>query len=206
MSSPLVALDVAILLPPNPAASVELLNKQLKAPPEGFRFNDRHLPHISLVQQFSPTAELKAIQETIERVLREHPPFELTLASVTTNQMTASLTVTPSSVLGTLHRRLMDQLAAFDVGVGDDRAFTRSDSKSTSAPRPRDISWVSQFRTEAAYEAFTPHVTLGVGTLKTTFPKVTFAASVLALCILGRFCTCQEVLASWELSTRHRQH
>ena len=70
MSSPLVALDVAILLPPALAASVESLNKQLKAPPEGFRFNERHLPHISQVQQFSPTTDLNEIQETIGRVVR----------------------------------------------------------------------------------------------------------------------------------------
>ena len=119
MSSPLVALDVAILLPPVPAASVELLNKQLKAPPDGFHFNERHQAHISLVQQFSPTAELDAIQEKIEGVIEQHPSFELTLASVTTNETTASLAVTPSAVLGTLHRRLMYQLAAFDVGVGE---------------------------------------------------------------------------------------
>jgi len=206
VSSPLVALDVAILLPPALAASVESLNKQLKAPPEGFRFNERHLPHISLVQQFSPTTDLNEIQETIGRVVREHPSFELTLASVTTNETTASLTVTPSSVLSSLHRRLMDQLAAFDVGVGNDRAFTRSDSKPSSAPRPRDISWVNQFRTEAAYDAFTPHVTLGIGTIATTFPTVTFTASALSLCVLGRFCTCQEILASWKLSTHHHQH
>ena len=206
MPSQLVALDVAILLPPALAASVESLNKQLKAPPEGFRFNERHLPHISLVQQFSPTTELDAIQETIGGVVGQHPSFELTLASVTTNQTTASLRVTPSAVLGTLHRRLMDQLAAFDVGVGDDCAFTRSDSKPASAPRARDISWVNQFRTEAAYDAFTPHVTLGIGTLKTTFPTATFTASTLALCVLGRFCTCQEVLASWTLSTHRHQH
>ena len=205
MSSPLVALDVAILLPPEPAASVELLNKRLKAPPEGFRFNDRHLPHISLVQQFSPTTELNAIQEAVGHVVREHPSFEVTLASVTSNERTASLTVTPSSVLDTLHRRLMDQLAAFDVGVGDERAFTRSDSKSASAPRARDISWVNQFRTEAAYDAFTPHVTLGIGTLKTTRSTVTFTVSSLALCVLGRFCTCQEVVASWKLHHRQQQ-
>ena len=89
MSSPLVALDVAILLPPEPAAAVELLNKRLKAPPEGFRFNDRHLPHISLVQQFSPTTELNAIQEAIGYVVRGHPSFEVTLASVTSNERTA---------------------------------------------------------------------------------------------------------------------
>ncbi len=201
MSSPLVALDVAILLPSETATSVELLNKQLKAAPEGFRFDDRHLPHISLVQQFSPTNELNAIQETIRRVIWDHPPFELTLVAASTNETTASLTVTPSSELKTLHRRLMDQLATFDVGVGDNSAFSSLDNNLADSPRPRDIRWVSQFRTEAAYEAYSPHITLGIGTLGAKFPKTTFTASVLALCKLGRFCTCQEVLASWEFST-----
>jgi len=199
--SPLVALDIAILLPPDISASVEQLNKRLAAPPEGFRFDKRHLPHISLVQQFSPTTELKAIQQTIEHIVWDHPPLDLTLASVKANETTSSLTVTPSSALDTLHRRLMDQLAAFDIGVGDEGAFSQTDSKQTSSVRPRDITWVSQFRTDAAYDAFVPHITLGVGALETTAPKVTFTASVIALCLLGRFCTCQEVLAFWELST-----
>lgn len=201
MPSPLLALDIAILLPPETSTSVELLNTQLSAPPEGFRFSARHLPHISLVQQFSPTTELTVIEQTIADVVSKHPPIDLTLASITTSQTTSSLTVTPSPVLDTLHRRLMDQLAIFDVGLGDERAFINTEATPTDAARLRDITWVSQFRTEAAYDAFAPHVTLGVGAIKTTIPKTTFTASVIALCILGRFCTCQKVLASWELST-----
>ena len=201
MPSPLLALDIAILLPPETSTSVELLNTQLSAPPEGFRFSARRLPHISLVQQFSPTAELNVIEQTIAGIVSKHPPIDLTLASITNSETTSSLTVTPSPVLDTLHRRLMDQLAIFDVGLGDERAFINTDATPTDAARLRDITWVSQFRTEAAYDAFAPHVTLGVGTIKTTIPKTTFTASVIALCILGRFCTCQKVLASWELST-----
>ena len=201
MPSPLLALDIAILLPPETSTSVELLNTRLSAPPEGFRFSARRLPHISLVQQFSPTTELNVIEQTIAGVVSKHPPIDLTLASITTSETTSSLTVTPSPVLDTLHRRLMDQLAIFDVGLGDERAFINTDATPTDAARLRDITWVSQFRTEAAYDAFAPHVTLGVGTIKTTIPKTTFTASVIALCILGRFCTCQKVLASWELST-----
>ena len=201
MPSPLLALDIAILLPPETSTSVELLNTQLSAPPEGFRFSARRLPHISLVQQFSPTTELNVIEQTIAGVVSKHPPIDLTLASITTSETTSSLTVTPSPVLDTLHRRLMDQLAIFDVGLGDERAFINTDATPTDAARLRDITWVSQFRTEAAYDAFAPHVTLGVGAIKTTIPKTTFTASVIALCILGRFCTCQKVLASWELST-----
>ncbi len=199
MPSPLLALDIAILLPPETSTSVELLNTQLLAPPEGFRFSERHLPHISLVQQFSPTTELNAIEQTIAGIVSKHPPIDLTLASITTSETTSSIAVTPSPVLDTLHRRLMDQLAIFDVGLGDERAFINTDATPTDAVRLRDITWVSQFRTEAAYDAFAPHVTLGVGAIKTTIPKTTFTASVIALCILGRFCTCQEVLASWEL-------
>ena len=201
MPSPLLALDIAILLPPETSTSVELLNTQLSAPPEGFRFSARRLPHISLVQQFSPTAELNVIEQTIAGIVSKHPPIDLTLASITNSETTSSLTVTPSPVLDTLHRRLMDQLAIFDVGLGDERAFINTEATPTDAARLRDITWVSQFRTDAAYDAFAPHVTLGVGAIKTTIPKTTFTASVIALCILGRFCTCQKVLASWELST-----
>ena len=77
MQSSLVALDVAILLPPDTTTSVELLNEQLEAPPGGFRFDQRHLPHISLVQQFSPTESLSV---RLYLVIRNTPASNLILS------------------------------------------------------------------------------------------------------------------------------
>ena len=201
MPAPLIALDVALRLPPSVEEAVGRFNRMLDAPPTGFRLDATHLPHISLVQQFSPTDEVAALAEAIRTIVADHPPLHLTTAALARGGTATTLTLKPTPSLDALHRRLMDQAAAFDVGAGDAHAFAGSDAEAVDAEpaRARDVAWVTRFRTEAAYDAFDPHITLGVGVLDVAARSITFDASVVALCALGRFCTCREVLMSWEL-------
>ena len=201
VSSPLLALDVALRLPSSVEKAVRQLNDTLNAPPTGFRFDATHLPHITLVQQFSPVDEVDAVAEAIRSIVSVHPPLRLATATLTRGGTATALTLTPTPSLNALHRRLMNQLAAFDIGAGDERAFTDADADAQKAEpaRAHDVAWVTRFRTEAAYDAFDPHITLGVGVIDAAAPSITFEASTVALCALGRFCTCRQVLKSWEL-------
>jgi hypothetical protein len=56
------------------------------------------------------------------------------------------------------------------------------------------IDWVREFEGSAAYQRFSPHITLGYGHLPNpAFPE-TFLADRLAVCHLGEHCTCSEIL------------
>ncbi len=61
------------------------------------------------------------------------------------------------------------------------------------------LQWIKNYRQKAAFENFSPHITLGYGEIEDLeFPKE-LKASTLALCHLGNHCTCREVLVSFEL-------
>ena len=90
----------------------------------------------------------------------------------------------------------MDHLHALDVAVGDLTAFVSGGEP----PRESDLTWVKQFRSHATYAHFDPHITLGVGTIATPLAPTNFVATELAVCHLGRLCTCRRILARWTLT------
>lgn len=198
MSGSLVAVDAAILLPPAAQEVVAQLNAQLAPPPDGFRFDAGHLPHVTLAQQFVPAADLRLVTAEIGAVLASFPSLTLTAERLASSGTTTSLVLAPTRPLTALHTRLMDRLAAFDMTAGGADAFLAHGE----APRARDVEWVTRFRTAAAYGSFEPHVTLGVGTLDAPAPAFEFEADRVALCRLGRFCTCRQIITSWTLAKR----
>ena len=197
----LVAVDAAILLPPAAQEVVAQLNAQLAPPPDGFRFDADHLPHVTLAQQFVPAADLRLVTAEIGAVLVSFPPLTLTAQRLASSGTTTSLMLAPTRQIADIHTRLMDRLAAFDMTAGGANAFLANGE----APRARDVEWVARFRTAAAYGSFEPHVTLGVGALDHAAPAFEFEADAVALCRLGRFCTCRRILASWTLGKRSDQ-
>ena len=199
MPASLVAVDAALLLPAEAREVAARLNARLAGPPDGFRFDADHLPHVTLAQQFVPAADLQLVTAEIAAVLAAFPPLTLTAERLASNGRTTSLVLAATPPLTALHTRLMDRLAAFDVASGGAEAFLANGEP----PRARDVDWVARFRTAAAYGEFEPHVTLGVGALDAPAPPaLTFEAGQVALCRLGRFCTCRRTIASWTLAER----
>lgn len=195
MAAGLLAVDVALLLPSEVQNRVSRINARLSGPPEGFRFDSSHLPHVTLVQQFVPAADLPLVTTEVGAVLSSFAPLTLTTERLASNGLTTSLVLGATQTLGAVHTRLMDRLAPFDMTAGGADAFVTDGEP----PRTRDVEWVTRFRTAAAYRSFKPHVTLGAGVLDEPAPALRFAADEVALCQLGRFCTCRRVLASWTL-------
>ena len=194
----LLAVDVALLLPPDAREVAARLNARLAGPPDGFRFDAGHLPHVTLAQQFVPAADLPLVAAEAGDVLASFAPLKLTAGRFASSGPTTSLALAATRPLATLHARLMDRLAPFDVTAGGAEAFLADGEP----PRARDVEWVTRFRTAAAYGSFEPHVTLGAGALDAPAPALEFEAAQAALCHLGRFCTCRRVLASWTLAER----
>lgn len=198
MPASLVAVDAALLLPAEARAAAARLNARLAGPPDGFRFDADHLPHVTLAQQFVPAADLRLVAAEIGSVLAAFPPLTLTAERLASSGRTTSLVLAATAPLTDLHTRLMDRLAAFDVTSGGADAFFADGEP----PRGRDVEWVTRFRTAAAYGEFEPHVTLGVGALDAPAPALAFETDQVALCRLGRFCTCRRTIASWTLAER----
>lgn len=197
------AIDIALLLPDSLSHSLMALNRTLQAPPDGFYFDSTHLPHLTLVQQFVQRNDLEAIASVVEEVVQNQAPLALVTTDISCAHVSSTLGVGPSRELAALHRRLMERLEPFHVEVDrNDQAdaFWTDDD----GPRPADIDWVATFREQSALQRFDPHITIGAGMLTARVAPTPFVATQLAMCQLGRFCTCRRVLQAWRLTASER--
>jgi hypothetical protein len=200
-----IAIDIALLLPNSLGLSLTALNLTLQTPPDGFHFDATHLPHVTLIQQFAQRHDLKAIASVVDNIVEHQLPLKLSTMDISCAHASSTLGVGLTDDLETLHRRLMERLQPFrdqrDRGDGNDQDAFLTDG---DGPRAADIEWVSTFRQQSSLQRFNPHITIGVGTLAARVTPSPFLATQLALCQLGRFCTCRRVLHAWTLTASAR--
>jgi len=191
-----LAIDIAILLPKTSRALVVPLNESLTAPPQGFRFDRTHLPHVTLAQLLVSRNRLANMTEAVGRVLQDVPPLELTTASIRKGHTASNLAVLATPTVTCLHRRLMAVLAPFECYRGSISAFHPDEPQA----RPADLNWVTNYRRQASHTHYDPHITIGIGVSKAIVEPLQFIATRIAACHLGCFCTCRERLATWTLT------
>ena len=192
----LVALDVAILPPPDVMARAIAFSAGL--PGEGselLRLDAQHLPHITLTQHFIKYDDLDGAYAEIDELLERQRPLHITVTGGGQSAHTLWMTVERTPQLLDLHERLMQALKGLERTGGDAHAFF------DGGGRVGDVHWVAAFRQNSSFRAFTPHITLGHGVRPPAVEPITFPATAIAACHLGRFCACRRVLRAWELKT-----
>lgn len=192
--SALLALDVAILLPPEARERALRLSAALPADPaHDLRLDETHLPHVTLTQLFVRVDELDAAFERVDEALRGQPPLIVRVTGGGKGGSSVWMAVERSAVLTDLHERLMEALRGFERAGGTPAAFAGGDARVT------DLLWVASYRLKSSFAAFAPHVTLGYAAEPPHIEPFTFEASTIAACHLGRFCSCRKVLRTWPL-------
>ena len=192
----LVALDVAILPPPDVMARAIAYSAAL--PGEGselLRLDAQHLPHITLTQHFVKYDELDGAYAEIDELLERQRPLHITVTGGGQSAHTLWMTIERTPQLLELHERLMQALKRLERTGGDAHAFF------DGGGRVGDVHWVAAFRQNSSFGAFTPHITLGHGARPPAVEPIAFRATAIAACHLGRFCACRRVLRAWELKT-----
>ena len=189
----LVALDVAILPPPDVMARAIAASAALpRDGSERLVLDAAHLPHITLTQHLVRYEELDGVYAEIDEVLENQRPLPLSITGGGQSGNTLWMTVERTQALLELHERLMKALKDLERPNGDAHAFL-------DGGRVGDLHWVAGFRQQASFGAYTPHITLGHGAHPPLIERMTFEATSIAACHLGRFCTCRKVLRAWEL-------
>jgi 2'-5' RNA ligase len=189
-----LALDVAILPPPDVATRAIQLSAELPAgESKGLRLDDTHLPHITVTQHFVRVEETAEILERIDDVLRFHPPLALRITGGGQGSASVWMQVERTEALMRLHEQLMETLRGYERPGGTAAAFVNGEA------RIGDVMWVTGYRLKASLHKYTPHITLGHAKRPPDIEPMTFTATTVAACQLGRFCTCQKVLRSWTL-------
>lgn len=191
-----VAIDVALLLPAPVAARVLRLNARLEAwKPGGLRLDATHLPHITLVQLFADEERLGELCARVTGIASRSPALDLTVRALDDRSGTLMLVFEENAGLRDLHDALTAATTAFRV-AGDGSAFETGDDLPA---RDRDVEWVSTYGARHSGERYLPHVTVGHGRAAGSLAPFSFRAERLAVCHLGRHCTCRAILAEERL-------
>jgi 2'-5' RNA ligase len=192
-----IAIDVALLLPADVAERVVALNRAL--PPEegqGLVLDDTHLPHVTLAQLFIAMERLDTALDRIGELTRNQASLRLRVSGGARGASSVWMGIDRDEPVVRLHERLMTTLGAFEERRGSALAFDGSDAQ------PADVAWVAGFRRTASFERFQPHITLGHAHTAPAIAPFEFETKTLAVCHLGRFCTCRTVLRAWTLTAR----
>ena len=190
----LTAIDIAVLPPADVSRRAVALSAALPAnQSQGLRLDADHPPHITLTQQFVPADTLDALLDQVDRVLSGHQPLDLrvTGGAKGSNSVWMAIERTPAVVV--LHERLQHATEPFEASDGDASAFVDGDA------RDGDVRWVQQFRRESSFASFTPHITLGHASEPPRVEPMDGVATTIAVCQLGRFCTCRRIIRAFEL-------
>lgn len=164
------------------------------------------LPHLSLAMGTLEGADLPAVMNLLEEIGSRFPPIPLTFAGVDVGTIASGETVStwkvkPSAALRSVHETAMNRIGPFLKQDAAAEAFVGFPNVS-----PASVDWVNRYAEAAAFDRFSPHITLGVGALETDLPDLSLfrrgAAARLALCHLGDYCTCRKILFETTLRGR----
>jgi 2'-5' RNA ligase len=190
-----LAIDVALLLPVEVAETAIALSRALPpAESQGLVLGARHLPHVTLAQLFVSEHRLDAALDRVAEHARGLASLRLRVTGGTRGSSSVWMAIERSAPIGSLHDGLMRILEPFEEPRGSAAAFDGPKA------RPGDVAWVAGFRASASFDRFTPHITLGHARTPPAIAPFEFEATTLAVCHLGRFCTCRTVLRTSALS------
>jgi 2'-5' RNA ligase len=192
--STLLALDIAILPPPDIRQAAIALSAALPASESrGLMLDDTHLPHVTLSQHFVRADELDAALDKVDEVLRAVKPLPLAITGGGKSTHSVRMAVERTPALDRLHEDVMEAMRGFERPGGTPAAFFDGDA------RVADVVWVASYRLKSSFGAFAPHITLGHAEQPPLVAPATFTADTIAACHLGRFCTCRDVKRAWTL-------
>ena len=193
--SDLLALDVAVLPPPDVTARAIALSASLPAEEsQGLRLDEGHVPHITLTQMFARANELDDVVTRVDEIVRGHTPMTLRVTGGGQGTHSVWMEIERTPPLMNLHERLMEVLRGLERPDGGTGAFFDADA------RLRDVMWVTGYRLKSSFHHYAPHITLGHGALALSIEPFSFEADAVAVCHLGRFCTCRHVFRRWTLT------
>jgi 2'-5' RNA ligase len=200
-----VAIDIAILPPAEVSARAIALSAALPdGESQGLRLGADCLPHITLTQQFVPADRLDVLLAAVDRAVREAPPLRLCVTGGAKGSSSVSMSIERTPELVALHEQLLHATKSFEGANGDASAFLEDAwvadmSHADRRARDRDIDWVRDFRRQSSFDRYTPHITLGHALAAPSVEPIDFVATRIAVCHLGRFCTCRRILRAWDI-------
>jgi len=192
-----IAVDVVLLIPDEMADRAIELNRKLAVRASGSQIvlnkNDC-LPHLSLAMGCMEQAQLGEAESILRDVAKTFHPVRITAGEISGNvnshgQVVSVLMAEKTEQLQELHEMVMRKfrsVLSYDVTV---EMFAGPDDIEATT-----LEWVGDYPSGAAFDNFSPHITIGYGGLSVQSISLMGGAAELAICHLGNHCTCRKVL------------
>jgi hypothetical protein len=179
--------------------------------PKGFSLDAEHKPHISVMGGYFYTANLDKTYTALEKVLATEKVLSWKMKAFKYYYMPlkeiglGGIVVEPTADMIRLQNKLIDALTQFMSPTGSPAAFA------TTAADPvineATLNAVTTYFSQHTGEHYSPHVTIGVGTvdylnalLAAPFPTFTFSAVGVSVYQFGNFGTAAKLLRPFKLT------
>ncbi len=199
-----VAIDI-VLLPPGPIMDMAIsANRTLLAGSPGGEIRLGRggcIPHVSVAMLPAKRGDIPEIVADLDRIARQCSPMTMTIDAVAKDRSSTRGTVSAfhiprTDILSLFHKTVMNAVKPYTASTVGPPAFFGQ----TSAP---SIDCLLRFPARAAYERYSPHITLGFGDLPELLPgidlPVRFETTKAAVCHMGSYCTCRRIIAGFGL-------
>jgi len=207
-----IAVDV-VLLPSDEMTdyAIEVNRELLKTFDNKIILNyENCLPHISLAMGCINEKDIPDIKEILRDIAKKYSFSELRVVDIRaeiipTGKKVSGFKIEKTKGLQLLHEEVMERLAPyFSYDVTTAMLFSPSEVEEAT------LFWIKNYPEKSGFGNFSPHITIGFGETNKVESgpaqrlcriDAGFAASKLALCHLGNYCTCRKVLVSAELGS-----
>ena len=194
----LIAIDVALLLPKEVNDWANRINHEMWEQYHfGYKFDNTHLPHISLVQVFINKKDLTKVNDTIKGSLQGYKPLALKVERVDYDPNYTAFAIGRTPELQSLHENLMTELQPYFKAGGTAEAFYQE--AGGQGISGKSLEWTKDFAHKSSFEKYHPHVSLCIGWGRKFEGTVDFVVGRVANCHLGDFNSCRQILSEWRL-------
>jgi hypothetical protein len=164
---PVTAIDIALKPDRTMVRRARADNARLlEAYPGGFALDATHRPHLTMIQQFVRTGDLRRVHAAAAGAFAGKGAASWRLKAIKYYYIPspplgiAGIVIELTEELLELQRKLLDAVAPFTEKTGTPAAFFSTDGGRDI--QPGLIDYVANFVTVAAGKEFNPHVTIGV--------------------------------------------
>jgi 2'-5' RNA ligase len=189
------AVDLVFLLPDEVLNKAWEINQYLDTAKIDFAQKDIY-PHLSLMMGVLAEEDLDHAISILRQTGKKYSSIPLTIHKIV-NKGVVSFEIKKNSALKDLHENLIqdfEPILSFDATV---EMFYKPEQVKENA-----VDYVNEFVKKYSRENFWPHITLGFGSQVEDSLHIPFIADRLALCHLGKHCTCRNILAETHLKEK----
>lgn len=203
MKASYIAVDV-VLIPPDEVIQLAIgINKTFPDTAAAHYVLDAKtcIPHITLLMGLISKEQISEANNRLSALAERRHALDLTITRATVSprsdgKVLSGLEIEKTPELQQLHEETLEEMNSlfYYEGVTPEMFYT--------PPSVNEVPmyWAQGFAKTKVRDQYRPHITLGIGESKQEIAPVRFRATTLALCHLGTYCTCREILWSTPLS------